>query len=513
MVVACTSSPGSDDGGLSAGGTASSDPDGGATTSGGTDPTDPDTGPPQGGPCNTDDDCTEDLAGRICDALLDVCGPGCVPDDVRDCYTGPAGTEGIGACVAGTNVCGTQGRWELACDGEVGPETEQCGNDIDDNCDGLLDDADADGDGFGVCTGDCCDVPAACSVPALVNPGAYEVFGNRLDDNCDGEVDELQPTCDEALVSDSTDPLDFARAMDLCNFTEENPADPLDRTWGVISASLTRADGSGSPLAVQHALRGDFGNIITPETGSHMISLSSGHAADVDDTNPVFNPFQPGVNLGTISGAPSDWLQANGNVFPNPGGCPDPWNYEANDSVMLNLRVRAPTNANSFRVKMQFFSAEYPEWVCTAFNDFFVALVDSGADNPADKNIAIYDDDGQTWPVGVNLVMIADGLFTQCENGQIGCQGDMTANYAGCLGTALMAGTGFDATGTACGGGQSISGGGTGWLTMSGNVLPGEIVDLRFAIWDSSGHIYDSLVLLDEWRWSVDAAEPGVVPG
>ena len=44
-------------------------------------------------------------------------------------------------------------------------------------------------------------------------------------------------------------------------------------------------------------------------------------------------------------------------------------------------------------------------------------------------------------------------------------------------------------------------------------VAPGEIVDLRLAIWDSSGHIFDSLVLLDEWRWSLDAAQPGVAPG
>jgi hypothetical protein len=58
---------------------------------------------------------------------------------------------------------------------------------------------------------------------------------------------------------------------------------------------------------------------------------------------------------------------------------------------MLKLRVRVPTNALSFSVQMHFFSAEWPEYVCTSFNDLFVTLVDApGAMNPADKNIAIY---------------------------------------------------------------------------------------------------------------------------
>jgi hypothetical protein len=29
-------------------------------------------------------------------------------------------------------------------------------------------------------------------------------------------------------------------------------------------------------------------------------------------------------------------------------------------------------------------------------------------------------------------------------------------------------------------------------------------------VWDAGGHIFDALVLLDDWRWSLDAASPGV---
>ena len=56
-------------------------------------------------------------------------------------------------------------------------------------------------------------------------------------------------------------------------------------------------------------------------------------------------------------------------------------------------------------------------------------------------------------------------------------------------------------------------GGGTGWLNMSGNVTPGEVITLRFAIWDTSDQYMDSTVLLDNFEWSAQAAEPGVTPG
>ena len=64
-----------------------------------------------------------------------------------------------------------------------------------------------------------------------------------------------------------------------------------------------------------------------------------------------------------------------------------------------------------------------------------------------------------------------------------------------------------------CSPNQTMVGGGTGWLTLRGNVSPGEVMELSLAIWDSGGFIFDSLVLLDAWEWSVDPAMPGVTPG
>jgi hypothetical protein len=507
MLAAC---PGADDGGIDFSGTAGTTASDDATTS----PTDdgPEGSTDEGAPeCNADADCVGNPAGEVCDLEAGECGPPCQYGDTRPCYSGPDGTDGTGACVAGVQRCAPEGHWDLWCDGEVVPGAEDCANGVDDDCDGTVDDSDHDGDGYGTCSNDCCDVDGGgCTEAHLVNPGAYEVVGNELDDDCDGEVDEPDEACDQGLPSDTANAYHYARALDLCQTTAESPATPADRTWGVIDATLSEADGNGTPQPVQRALRPGFGTYIDTKHGDRMVVLSSGHAADLDDTNPPYAPFESGTDLGTQSGAPADWLAANGGEFPNPAGCAAPWSNDANDSAMLALRMRAPTNASSFSVSMFFFSAEYPEWVCSEFNDFFVALVESAADNPDDGNIAIYDDGATAWPVGVNLAMVAEGLFTQCDNGVIGCE-HMSTDYGGCLGTAQLEGTGFDTVGEGCGTGPV--GGGTGWLRMSGNVTPGEVFEIRFAIWDSSGHIYDSLVLLDDWEWSVEAAEPGVAPG
>ena len=142
--------------------------------------------------CNgLDDDCDgetdEDIEGGVLTA---------------ECYSGTAGTAGIGVCQYGLRFC-AGGTFD-ACDGEVLPSTEIC-NGFDDDCDGIVDDGftiavyfrDNDGDGFGditdpglrtcnrpansaIVTGDCND-----SNPDI-KPSATEIPGDDIDANCDG---------------------------------------------------------------------------------------------------------------------------------------------------------------------------------------------------------------------------------------------------------------------------------------------------------------------------------------
>ncbi|HEY8375086.1 MAG TPA: choice-of-anchor L domain-containing protein [Nannocystis sp.] len=452
----------------------------------------------------------------------------CEPGATQPCYSGPPGTEGVGVCKAGTQTCNAQGTGWGACEGEVVPgPMDICGNGLDDDCNNLVDDdPDADGDGWTVCGGDCCDeVGPDCLDPGFVNPGAFEVMGNQVDDNCDGMKDNVLPPCDANLASNSADALDYARAMDLCQFTEENPADPKDRIWGVISGSFFRSNGMGTPANNAKSIRPGFGAVITPQKNSSLVVLSTGAAADSNDVSPNYQPFQGGVDLNTDAAVPADWLQANGGNIPNAPGCPAPQGGNTGrDTIMLKLRIRVPTNAQSFSAHVYFFSSEYPEWVCSPYNDFFLTLVDSaGAGNPADKNIAIYkNQNNQTFPLGVNILNAAPGLFTQCKNGAIGCGGGAVAGtYNGCVDNGELVGTGFDPLNPApqfggdpgyCGANNQV-GGGTGWLKMSGNVQPGEVMELRFVLWDTGDEWYDSLVLIDNFEWSVQASQPGVQPG
>jgi hypothetical protein len=52
-------------------------------------------------------------------------------------------------------------------------------------------------------------------------------------------------------------------------------------------------------------------------------------------------------------------------------------------------------------------------------------------------------------------------------------------------------------------------GGGTGWLTTTSPVTPGETITLRFMIFDEGDHILDSVVLIDNFRWQANAATGG----
>lgn len=62
----------------------------------------------------------------------------CTDGEMRECYSGPAGTENVGPCKTGVEIC-SGGRWPGICLGDVPPLVEQC-NDFDDNCNGVVDD-------------------------------------------------------------------------------------------------------------------------------------------------------------------------------------------------------------------------------------------------------------------------------------------------------------------------------------------------------------------------------------
>jgi hypothetical protein len=455
------------------------------------------------GPSNRNgSDCT----GSDCSA------GSCEAGDTRDCYTADAVTNNVGPCHGGTQQCTAAGQWGN-CNGQVLPGAETCTDSIDNNCNGMVDETtDSDGDGWATCDAsgaslDCCDAHE-CGTPTTVNPGAYDMAGDSVDNDCDGTIDNELGFCDQGLVSSSSAATDYAKAIDICQ-----TATVGDKKWGLLEAKLTLPDGTGVPDPSSHAIRPKFGAKVMPQGGVSLAVISSGGAAARGDTNPPYRDFESYETLKT-SGFPADFLAANGGQLPNAPGCPElAQGTVANDPVMLTFKVRVPTNAQSFSLRGNFFSSEFPEYTCSAFNDFYVVLLDSMATtNPMDKNLAFYTPPNsmQKVPVGVNLGYGNTGLFTQCVNGATGCAGT-AGSIMSCISTDDLMNTGFDDASPGNCDANSLKGGATGWLTTSGNVVPGEIMTLRIAIWDTSDHALDSLAVIDGFKWSAEPSTPGTV--
>jgi hypothetical protein len=480
------------------------------------------------------------------------CGNSCVDTDTNPANCGACGTACnagqvcaagmcvlIGACNAPFTQCGqictntkTDSNNCGACNTKCG-QGSSCVNGACTVCDSNT--TDCDGDGWLVSEGDCCDKPGLCGAePEKVNPGAIEVVGNGIDDNCNQKTDlfDLEDTvsCDENLMSDSANPTDYAKALGICRTTTENPAKP-QKTWGLISAQLLRADGTALGDLRAVSIRQNFGSI-APATleGKANVVISSGIAADETQMTPGPNGGGMGNNVSgthmpasavTISGggqySVKDWFAtANlplkpANGLPDSPGCNTSNTATANDSAMLVLRLRAPTNARAFSFNSYFFSAEYPEFVCTNFNDQFIALVDTPSGvpaptpNPVDKNLMTFTSGNQKWPIGINIAKGTD-LFAVCESqaANPGCW-DTDVSATSCsLGPAQLMGTGFEASAGGC-----PIGGGTFWLTTAGNVIPGQIVEIRIALWDVGDSAYDSVAILDGFQWLSAATLPG----
>jgi hypothetical protein len=189
------------------------------------------------------------------------------------------------------------------------------------------------------------------------------------------------------------------------------------------------------------------------------------------------------------------------------------------DSVMLTLTVRVPTNMRAFTLRAYLLSAEFPEYVCDERNDYALALLSSSVvapDNPSDKNLATFTTAGGVrYPLGPALAFGNTGAFRQCQNGTLSCEviGQALTQITTCQGTSDLASTGFEQTAQAatppCDANSQI-GGGTGWLTIRGNVAPGETIELRLVIWDTGDAEQDSVVLFDQFEWSTEPVEAGI---
>jgi hypothetical protein len=143
----------------------------------------------------TDEVCTGagSPGDENCDGSSDE-GCMCTGTDPRSCYDGPAGTEGVGICKAGTRTC-SNGMLS-ACMNIVKPGVESCANqNADDDCNDTEDDIANLGENCtvplarGPCsfgTRQCRGQILACVSDVMAGPETC----NMMDDDCDGVIDD-----------------------------------------------------------------------------------------------------------------------------------------------------------------------------------------------------------------------------------------------------------------------------------------------------------------------------------
>lgn len=226
------------------------------------------------GDCNDRDPTVHPGALEVCNGKDDDCDMQIDPPGVQGCIVYMRDEDGDGFGISGDAQClclpGDIYRATVGgdCDDSnnaVYPGAVEKCNDVDDDCNGVTDDpdaqgcelwfADADMDGYGGQGACLCGPTFMYSVQTpgdcdddnpMVNPGVSEVCGNGIDDNCNGETDE--PGCEGCS-----------------NYYFDNDGDG----WGIAT---------------------DFMCLEAPDVAAKYTAMLPG---DCDDANPSINPGQP----------------------------------------------------------------------------------------------------------------------------------------------------------------------------------------------------------------------------
>ncbi|MEM1031207.1 MAG: choice-of-anchor L domain-containing protein [Myxococcota bacterium] len=285
----------------------------------------------------------------------------------------------------------------------------------------------------------------------------------------------VQGGCDQGINVAAADPMDGARAMGLC-------ADVATAGWGVTDARWVKADGSpldGAQLALGHGVLPSFGPNVLPQEGGTMLALSSGTARQPADAG-----YEP------VSGYPKDpFPHVSPPGYPKESpSCPGVITGDPYDSAGLELRIKTPINAKSLRFNLNFYTYEFPIYICDTYNDFFVALMTPKPVDLPDGNIS-FDGLGNTISVNAGFLEVC---LPQTAGGK---------NFPCALGAAELSGTGFEGAAA------------TSWLETTAPVEnPGEEITLRFTIWDSGDGVLDSTTLLDNFRFDAEEGTSGTIP-
>lgn len=315
---------------------------------------------------------------------------------------------------------------------------------------------DYDSDGFFASEDDCNDVNAQ------INPGAIEIVGDGVDNDCNGLIDDHPGHCDCENEGDSSLEEGMAHAMGLCD------------EWIIGLSSF------GNPRALGAF---DEWGALRPRTSSDASFIDG-----LPSQNCRFVILATGP---TKSASPRDEELSDLGIYDAPDPSPAPDGAEINDLAQFGITLRIPTNAFGFSFDFIFFSSEYPDLVCSAYNDTFTAVV---KDEP----------------------LLGYGAPTRISVDRYG--NEITVNTSFFEYPPYWS---LDISGTGYGIGDTVSwcqmepiygctvpspcptylGSTTGWLRTASPVTPGGEVSLVFSIHDEHDNVWDSAVVIDNFRW------------
>jgi hypothetical protein len=290
--------------------------------------------------CDSAPDCFDLDCGTF-----PTCVPECAPGQTEPCYSGPAGTSGVGACKPGLRTCDPDGKWDPDCVGQVLPGATEgvlhgnCGDGLDNDCNGKTDCDElgclvAPGCQAQPCTPaetrPCYTGPAGTKDVGLCHGGTQtcasdgkswgpcqgEVTPSNeglactdgLDNNCNNLVDCDDPACvtapscctpaggtvDETIWANSSsdlyrvDPTTFAvthvGAFGAGESITDIAVTPAGELYGISFTSLYRVDKTTGHATYVAALSGSSNNGLTFLPSGALLAASG--AGDVSSINP-----------------------------------------------------------------------------------------------------------------------------------------------------------------------------------------------------------------------------------
>jgi len=259
--------------------------------------------------------------------------------------------------------------------------------------------------------------------------------------------------CDKNISLNSSDPIDAAKAMGICDGL-------VDATWELPDGTTP----TGNNFNLGHGILPDFSSPNPAREGDVLLVLSSGTARRPSDLG-----YQPPSSDGFDKGYSHGFPQTTKMTFPvaRPS-CPVP--NSAHDGISLFINMVVPRGVIGYSFDFNYFTADYPNDVCTRFADSAAVIVtDSTLPN-------------------INILVDANGNPVTSQTADLLVCFPSTG-YTCPLGSHGLEGTGFDDHGS------------TGWSTIDVPATPGDTITLKLMIWDSGDGFSDSVILFDNFRW------------